>query len=283
MVSALNGKMILQCLNCEKFFRSFSRIKYHKSLQCSGELREEKNNEVTDNSEENPWSYNLETPIQQNDVKTEIKQEDEKADPIANQEEEADTKAKIVELEPLINPKVEPVVVDVKHEEDESPELEAGEAKDEDKRRRDPYAGGVYRPAPVTADSDSEYEAESDDSAPEDDDIESHLGMLTKWNPHKDDQPKVRKRKREIPENAKIVFMVSASGQQIKKIKMTPRESTRFVPPHPWVPYPTQVFSLKISLPCTKLDTENSVINGSKYLYQLQLYQNKLLLLFSSS
>ena len=111
--------------------------------------------------------------------------------------------------------------------------------KREDEVPRDPYAGGVYRPAAVVMDSDSEYEVESDDSAPEEGDIEAQLGMLTKWNPHKHERRERRKRKRDLPSNAKIVYMVSATGQQVKRFKVEGKQ--RWTPPQPWIPFPTQV------------------------------------------
>lgn len=227
--------MILQCMKCDLYYRSFARIKIHKALQCKGEIRDNvKSEEEADikPESENPWSYNLDPAKKEegnnnNDVKN-VKNEDETGfkspsvneSTIKEEKEEAEVKVK---PEPLDNVKSEPQEVD-------------GISG-----RKDPYADGVYRPALVIVDSDDEYEAESDDSAPDDDDIESHLGMLTKWNPHRDEKQKTRKRKRAIPENARVVFMVSASGQQIKKIKMTPKDTTRWVPPHPWVPYPNQV------------------------------------------
>ena len=103
---------------------------------------------------------------------------------------------------------------------------------------RDPY-DGLYRPAPVVSvDSDSEYEDESDDSAPDDDDVEAQLGFLKKWNPLK--KEKRRKRKREEPKNVRVIYMKNAAGQQVKKYKQQPKESSRWKPPRPWVPYPTQ-------------------------------------------
>ena len=249
MVSGINGKMILQCMVCDLFFRSFSRIKYHKALQCKGV--DNKDQETNDDSkkdcdikqEDNPWSYNLESS---SDLKEEIKSEATAEEQQASAENlnNKDSVKKNLGISEHVSVKKEYVEEDA----DEKVGVVKQEPTDEDSKevksetgRVDPYAGGVYRPAAVVEDSDSEYEAESDDSAPEDDDVESHLGMLTKWNPHKADQPKTRKRKREIPENAKVVIMVSASGQKIKKIKMNPKESTRFVPPHPWVPFLTQV------------------------------------------
>ena len=38
-----------------------------------------------------------------------------------------------------------------------------------------------------------------------------------------------------------MVYKVSASGQKVKKFKMTPKEMKGWVPSHPWVPHPNQV------------------------------------------
>jgi len=279
--------MLLQCMKCDLYFRSFSRIKYHKALQCAGEVREEivPKDDVTNLGDDNPWSYNLEPlksvlkeeneikPALSSDstlpvsiggsdtIKEELKEEskeeikkeildnlnDVNETKVNEDKETKDLKAKVKNE---IGIKKE-FIESMDNDPDNPAELKAEDVKDEDGEhvekedvkpiKKDPYADGVYRPAPILVDSDSEYEAESDDSAPEDDDIETHLGMLTKWNPHKKDQPRIRKRKREIPADAKVVFMVTASGQQVKKIKLTNKESQRWVPPHPWVPYPHQV------------------------------------------
>ena len=212
---------------------------------------------------DNPWSYNLD-PVKTEesnnniDVKS-VKKEDETECNDVKKSSSNITEIKgecgdvvKVKPEPLDNIKSEP------------------QDGDGSSIRRDPYADGVYRPAEVIVDSDDEYEAESDDSAPDDDDIESHLGMLTKWNPHRDEKQKTRKRKRAIPENARVVFMVSASGQQIKKVKMTPKETTRWVPPHPWVPYPNQV---TVEQCCLFLELKDYPIVVNKELQEK--FQNK--------
>ena len=270
-------------MKCDLYFRSFSRIKYHKALQCAGEIREE--NVPKDDvslGDDNPWSYNLE-PLksvlkEDNETKPELSSELSKPSSgdgsEAIKEELKEESKEVIKKEILDNlnditktevnkgTEIKDVKPDVKEEigikkeyvenmddnDPDNPDTLKTEKEEIDNSmkevkpiKKDPYADGVYHPAPILVDSDSEYEAESDDSAPEDDDIETHLGMLTKWNPHKKDQPRVRKRKREIPADAKVVFMVTASGQQVKKIKLTNKESQRWVPPHPWVPYPHQV------------------------------------------
>lgn len=255
--------MILQCMKCDLYYRSFARIKIHKALQCKGEIRDKVKSEAEEDiksESDNPWSYNLDSVKPEeisnnNDVKN-VKDEDgsdsvKSPSPLDTSKVKEEKEIK-VKQEPLDNVK--------------------SEAQDDGgiPGRRDPYADGVYRPALVIVDSDDEYEAESDDSAPDDDDIESHLGMLTKWNPHRDEKQKTRKRKRAIPENARVVFMVSASGQQIKKIKMTPKDTTRWVPPHPWVPYPNQV---TVEQCCLFLELKDYPIVVNKELQEK--FQNK--------
>jgi len=278
--------MILQCMKCDLYFRSFNRIKYHKALQCAGENRDKIKDEQNPENipDDNPWSYNLQPTASPQEIKNEeeiikpeVKSENDSLE-LENEavkeevKNEADSESLKVEKEKVKKEKEDnaelnssSVPTDIKSEEIESLNKESSvkkklendsenvddpTIKDEPMDvsdnvdiplRKDPYAGGVYKPAAVLVDSDSEYEAESDDSAPDDDDIETHLGMLTKWNPHKSDKPKKRKRKRAIPEDAKIVMMVTASGQQVKKIKLSTKDTTRWVPPHPWVPYPHQV------------------------------------------
>eukprot|EP00092_Neocalanus_flemingeri_P027088 GFUD01029374.1.p1 GENE.GFUD01029374.1~~GFUD01029374.1.p1 ORF type:complete len:378 (-),score=111.66 GFUD01029374.1:57-1190(-) len=101
------------------------------------------------------------------------------------------------------------------------------------------YSDGIYKAAPIVLDSDSdEYEPESDESAPSDDDVETHLGMLRR-NPFKE-KAKKRKRKKIIPANATVIYIKNAAGQKVKKYTIQ-KESTRWVPPHPWVPYKNQV------------------------------------------
>merc|ERR1712156_673200 len=44
-----------------------------------------------------------------------------------------------------------------------------------------------------------------------------------------------------LPANATVMYMKNSAGQVVKKYAVPPKESTRWVPPHPWVPYTTQV------------------------------------------
>ena len=264
--------MLLQCMKCDLYYRSFARIKIHKALQCKGEIRDivKSSDDEADIKPEsdNPWSYNLD-PVKKEESNNNtdvdnVKKEDEgnfKRPEHFEPEVPSDTSKIKDEGEEVVKVKPEPL---------ENIKSEPQEIKYGASGRRDPYADGVYRPAQVIEDSDDEYEAESDDSAPDDDDIESHLGMLTKWNPHRDEKQMTRKRKRAIPENARVVYMVSASGQQIKKIKMTPKETTRWVPPHPWVPYPNQV---TVEQCCLFLELQDYPIVVTKELQEK--FQNK--------
>ena len=203
-------------MKCEGYYRSFYRIKLHQRLQCPAEKKQDIKNEIF------PEESSLD------DLNLREADHDQREDRFLEKEikkEECVDKSMEVKTEPA------EISEDVKGEV-KPPELAVS-------CRRNPYGDGVYKAAPVVADSDSEYEVESDDSAPDDDDIEAHLGMLTKWNPHRDR----RKRKREggIPAGAKIVLMVSASGQKVKRFKLSGKESKRWVAPHPWVPHPHQV------------------------------------------
>ena len=199
-------------MRCERYYRSFSRIRIHQALQCPAEKKPDIKNEIL--SEVSSLDNNcLEGPDQD-------KKQDQCLEDIGSKKAETDDKPFQVKTEPSESS------VDAERE-----FPVAG--------RLDPYSSGVYRPAPAVMDSDSEYEVESDDSAPDDDDIEAHLGMLTKWNPHRE----TRKRKREkgLPPGAKIVFMISASGQKVKRFKLSGKTSHRWVPPQPWVAHPHQV------------------------------------------
>merc|ERR1711972_206075 len=60
--------------------------------------------------------------------------------------------------------------------------------------KKELYADGIYKAAPVVIDSESdEFEPESDESAPSDDDVETHLGLMRR-NTYKE---KTRKKKKE--------------------------------------------------------------------------------------
>ena len=208
------SKMKVQCMKCDRYFRSFSRIKIHQSLQCPAE---------------NKYGINNEILLKDSSLDSKYARE-----PDHDKEED-----KCLQEEEMIKEESFDKPFQVKTEPPENLDGVEGEVKFPVEAGRNPYASGVYRPAPVVTDSDSEYEVESDDSAPEDDDIEAHLGMLTKWNPLRDSRK--RKRERGMPAGAKIVFMVSASGQKVKRYKLSGKTPQRWVAPHPWVPHPNQV------------------------------------------
>ena len=204
-------------MKCERYYRSFYRIKIHKALQCPAERKQDIKNEIfsQDSNLDNKYLGEGESDDYKKEEKCleekDIKKEESFGSPIAVKTEPAEGSDNVEgEAKPLVF-----------------------------QGRINPYCSGVYRPAPVVTDSDSEYEVESDDSAPEDDDIEAHLGMLTKWNPHRDTRK--RKRERGMPAGAKIVFMISASGQKVKRYKLSGKTTQRWVAPHPWVPHPHQV------------------------------------------
>ena len=98
---------------------------------------------------------------------------------------------------------------------------------------------GKYKAGPRFDHSDDEYEDGSDDSAPSDDDAESHLGLSRKLN----FKEKVKRKKKTIlgvPTDAKTVYMTLSNGVKVKKF-FSMKTSTKFVPARPWQPYPTQV------------------------------------------
>ena len=201
--------MKLQCMKCGRYYRSFFRIKIHQARQCPAGVKQDIKNEIF--PEESSF-----------DKKYLGEADDDKREDLCTEEEIKKEES----FEKSIEVKVEPR----ESSDDVEPAVEG---------RRNPYSDGVYRAAPVVTDSDSEYEVESDDSAPDEDDIEAHLGMLTKWNPHRDSRK--RKRERGIPAGAKVVVMISASGQKVKRFKLSGKQPKRWVPPHPWVPHPHQI------------------------------------------
>lgn len=245
--------MILQCQKCNLFFRSFAKMKHHKAgtlgEQCAGEEKkaviEKPEEPVQDDS--NPWNYNIipATPVVvKEDVKSEevncvegvkeggevnvdktIAKDDNLGDlknpPKEETEEKNDIKIKTepLEADSEVKIKEEPVDGDI-------PFL-----------KREPYADGIYKAAPIVLDSDSdEFEPESDESAPSDDDVETHLGLMRR-NTYK---VKAKKRKKVTPANGTVIYIKNAAGQKVKKYAVQ-KESTRWVPPHPWVPYRNQV------------------------------------------
>jgi len=259
--------------------------------QCAGE---EKKNivdtpDVPDDDTNNPWSYNNITPeVKESPVK--VKQE--KVEDLKSEEDtsEADEKCKSEESKIDVNdenaseasgiekddikandvtkkePKSEDDVssdVEIKKE-----PLDEGEVKIKEepldgdlpvKTRKLAYADGIYKAAPIVLDSDSdEFEPESDESAPSDDDVESHLGLTRRLN----FKPKAKKRKKLTPANGTVMYMKNSAGQMVKK-HLPQKESTRWVPPHPWVPYRTQVTVEQV---CQFLEMTDYPIVANEYL-----------------
>ena len=149
--------MLLQCLKCTLYYRSFSKLKAHKSGgPCADKLKPK-------NKEENPNVDSLaksveETKIEDDNLTLEENNEDNLSDHL--QMGTNDTIKREIKTEPSefsANIKLEPE------------EHEALPAKLEMYNDMEEYV-----PAPiVVVDSDDEYEPESDDSAPDDDDVEA--------------------------------------------------------------------------------------------------------------
>ena len=149
--------MLLQCLKCTLYYRSFSKLKAHKSGgPCADKLKPK-------NKEENPNVDSLaksveETKIEDDNLTLEENHEDNLSDHLKM--ETNDTIKREIKTEPSefsANIKLEPE------------EQEALPAKLEMYNDMEEYV-----PAPiVVVDSDDEYEPESDDSAPDDDDVEA--------------------------------------------------------------------------------------------------------------
>ena len=265
--------MLLQCKKCSLFFRSFKKIKHHKEgtlgEQCAGEEKKNvietpKDDPVDDTN--NPWSYNNitkdpEEPVKQEEIKQEEVKEnldssvDSKADveSVADKDKAAEGEDATKSEDDKESNKIEDTIK--KESETDKSDGNKGEIKKEPldaevkvkeepvdeggpKKRKEAYADGIYRAAPGALDSDSdEFEPESDESAPSDDDVESHLGLTRRLN----FKEKARKRKKVLAANATVMYMKNSAGQIVKKYAVPPKESTRWVPPHPWVPYRTQV------------------------------------------
>ena len=180
--------MLLQCLKCSLFYRSFSKLKAHKSAgPCADKLKlkkkEDKVDDITksiqetkiyddNNTLEENLGDNLNEQIktEPNDIKREIKTEP--TDQYIKEEY-----ATNIKLEPEYTSKEE-----YYEEHETSIKLEPKDTiKVEDQFDTADPAGFEYYddaeeyvPAPIVViDSDDEYEPESDDSAPDDDDVEA--------------------------------------------------------------------------------------------------------------
>jgi len=158
-----------------------------------------------EDSKKNPWNY------QELDLKSED-----------NLEADSDSRKDVNRKEPGFNS-------DKKDPSKDNPEKV--ESKEENK------FPGVYRPAPVVDDeSDDEYEDISDDSAPDDDDVEAVLGLMRK----RTFKPKKKKLINKEMLSTKAVYLTLASGQRVKKYTFQ-KEQQKFTPSKPWIPYRSQV------------------------------------------
>ena len=180
--------MLLQCLKCSLFYRSFSKLKAHKSAgPCADKLKlkkkEDKVDDITksiqetkiyddNNTLEENLGDNLNEQIktEPNDIKKEIKTE-------PRDQHIKEEYATNIKLEPEYTSKEE-----YYEEHETSIKLEPKDTiKVEDQFDTADPAGFEYYddaeeyvPAPIVViDSDDEYEPESDDSAPDDDDVEA--------------------------------------------------------------------------------------------------------------
>lgn len=234
-------------MKCSLYFKSMKRIKNHKlgllGERCfadgyTGDIKEsttvksEKKETIDNKSESDPDEDKNDEFMDLDDVK-DVKVKIEKV----NDELTKDGKVK---LEKVKGEKV---------------------TDDEVKERILSHTETVgYKPAPVVdlSDDEDEFYPDSDDSAPSDDDVETHLGLCRKI--PRADRPKKRKRKAGMPENAKVVYMTLANGQKVKKFTKT---STKFVPSRPWNPYPTQVTVEQV---CTFLEMKDYPIPVTKEL-----------------
>jgi len=128
------------------------------------------------------------------------------------------------------------------------PDINSVEKKDPNKDN------GVYRPAPVVDDeSDDEYEDISDDSAPDDDDVEAVLGLMRK----RTFKPKKKKLINKEMLSTKAVYLTLASGQRVKKYTFQKNEQQKFTPSKPWIPYRSQVSVAQV---CKYLEMKDVVI-----------------------
>ena len=154
--------MLLQCLKCSLFYRSFSKLKAHKSAgPCADKLKLKKKGETL---EENSKVDDLAKSIEKAKIDNENTLE-ENLDDNLNEHIKAEPNDIIKEI------KTEPT--------DAHPTNIKLEPKDTfdmaDPAGFEYYDDAEeYVPAPIVVlDSDDEYEPESDDSAPDDDDVEA--------------------------------------------------------------------------------------------------------------
>ena len=152
--------MLLQCLKCSLFYRSFSKLKTHKSLgPCADKIKPKKK---VENLEEISKADDLAKSIHDtkiNDVNATLEEN-------LNEHIKTEPTDHHIKEEYPPNIKLEPEETLVKEQRLDIAGIPASLSYYEDAEE--------YVPAPIVViDSDDEYEPESDDSAPDDDDIEA--------------------------------------------------------------------------------------------------------------
>ena len=154
--------MLMQCLKCTLFYRSFSKLKSHKSVgPCADKL---KLKNKTENFEEYSTVEDLAKSIQGAKIDDDNTLEEKLGDNlIGHIKTEPNDMIEEIKTEPT---EVHPANIKLE------PKEEFEVAKPATLMRYDDAE--EYVPAPIVViDSDDEYEPESDDSAPDDDDVEA--------------------------------------------------------------------------------------------------------------
>ena len=155
-------KMLMQCLKCTLFYRSLSKLKSHKSVgPCADKL---KLKNKTENFEEYSKVEDLAKSIQGAKIDDDNTLEENLGDNLIGQiKTEPNDMIEEIKTEPT---EVHPANIKLE------PKEEFEVAKPATLMRYDDAE--EYVPAPIVViDSDDEYEPESDDSAPDDDDVEA--------------------------------------------------------------------------------------------------------------
>ena len=150
--------MLLQCVKCSLFFRSFPKIKTHKQQgPCSDKPKEDVKNEqfenvVKDDNGIGPPIENLELKDEPDDKKDQPESKDQ-----IEKKEESTEITEVPEQDDETKEEVDKVVIK------QEPMEEDANLNEEHINKS--YSSEVYVPAPVVdLDSDDEYVAESDES-----------------------------------------------------------------------------------------------------------------------
>ena len=117
-------------MKCERYYRSFYRIKIHQALQCPAEKKQDIKNEIF------PQESNLDNKCLGEGEPDDDKKEEKCLEEKDIKKEESFESSIVVKTEPG----------------ETSEDVEG----DVFQGRINPYCSGVYRPAPVVTDSDSE-------------------------------------------------------------------------------------------------------------------------------